>query len=140
MKTKIKTLCYSLSGAACAGALLMGSSASAQNLFVSNYTPGVIDEITPGGTVSPFATGLSYPYGIAFNSAGDLFAGDSVGNGTSYITEITPGGVQSTFASGLYQPAGLAIQGITLPVPEPSTWALLAAGASTLLLRCRRKD
>ena len=64
MKTKIKTLCHSIGAAACAGALLMGSSAFAQNLLVANYTPGVIDEITPGGTVSSFAAGLNYPVGM----------------------------------------------------------------------------
>ena len=39
------------------------------------------------------------PVGLAFNSAGNLFAA-----GSGNIYEFTPGGVQSTFASGLYWP------------------------------------
>jgi hypothetical protein len=108
MKTKIKTLCPSLGGLACAGALLIGSSASAQNLFISSYTPGDINEYTPAGVLqSTFATGQDYPYGLAFNSAGDLFVAntaDDAGGGSSYngyITKITPAGVQSTFYSGV---------------------------------------
>jgi hypothetical protein len=78
---------------------------------------------------------LDEPYGLAFNSAGDLFA---AAWGSGNITEITPGGVQSTFASGLDYPTGLAFQGETLPVPEPSALGLLAGGATALLVCSRR--
>jgi sugar lactone lactonase YvrE len=77
--------------------------AEAQNLFVSGYTTGNIYEFTPGRTESTFASGLSYPTGLAFDSAGNLFVG-SGGN----ILEITPGGTQSVFASGLNYPTALA--------------------------------
>jgi len=49
------------------------------------------------------------------------------------IYEFTPGGAQSTFATGLADPVALAFQGVTLPVPEPSTMGLLAIGATALL-------
>lgn len=111
MKTKSITFCRSLSGAACAGTvLLMASSALGQNVFVSNYTTDDIYEITPGGVQSVFATGMNYPIGMALNSAGDLFVANSANNtipAVGTITEITPGGVQSTFASGV-DPQALA--------------------------------
>lgn len=98
-----------LIGAACA-ALFTVSSASAQNLFVSDFVNGNIDKITPDGTVSVFASGMNYPFGIAFNSHGDLFVANSaLDNGTEgYITEITPTGSQSTFYSGI-DPKAVAV-------------------------------
>jgi len=81
--------------------MLMASSASAQNLFVSSSDYDNIYEYTPGGVQSIFASGLNYPAGLAFNSAGDLFEADlQSGN----IYEFTPNGAQSTFASGLLSP------------------------------------
>jgi sugar lactone lactonase YvrE len=110
MKTKIVALCRSLGGAACAGAvLIMAWGASAQNLFVSALSGGDIYEITPGGSSSVFASGMAYPIGVAFNSAGDLFVANSDDNAgeTGNIAEITPGGAQSVFAGGV-DPQGLA--------------------------------
>ena len=65
---------------------------------------GSITKITPGGVQTNFASGLSTPDGLAFNSAGDLFEAD---NATGNIYEFTPGGARSTFASGLVYPTGL---------------------------------
>jgi len=57
-----------------------------------------IDEFTPGGVESTFASGFSQlGGGLVFNSAGNLFV---YGN-WDYILEFTPDGVRSTFASGL---------------------------------------
>jgi glucose/arabinose dehydrogenase len=48
---------------------------------------------------------LGRPWGLAFNSSGDLFVADeTAGN----IYEYTPNGTQSTFATGLDHPFGLA--------------------------------
>jgi hypothetical protein len=47
---------------------------------------------------------LSYPLGLAFDSAGDLFESDLY---SGNIYEFTPGGVRSTFASAV-SPDGLA--------------------------------
>ena len=92
--------------------LIMASSAQGQNLFVANYGNNTISEITPGGGVfaSTFASGVSAPYGLAFDSAGDLFVANEgmYGAFSGTITEITPGGTQSTFASYLSAPIGLA--------------------------------
>src|SRR5208282_3951935 len=100
MKTKsksiIQTACQSFGGAVCAGAvLLIASSAQAQNLFVSDWSSENIYAYTPGGAQSTIASGLFAPEALAFNSAGNLFEGDTSGN----IYEFTPGGAQSTFAS-----------------------------------------
>lgn len=101
------------------------------NVFVGTYwgmSNGSVNEITPAGTLTTFASGLYYPDGLAFNSAGDLFESNY---GTGSINEFTPDGVQTTFASGLQDPIGLAFQ----PVPEPSALAFLVVGAATLLVR-----
>ena len=76
----------------------------AQNLFVSDYGSDNIIEFTPSGVQSTFASGLSYPQGLAFNSAGNLFVSEQGGN----IYEFTTGGARSIFASGLNNPVGLA--------------------------------
>ena len=65
----------------------MASSAQAQNLFVGDNS-GTIYEFTPGGVKSIFASGLSYPTGLAFNRAGDLFEFDY---GSGNIYEFTTG-------------------------------------------------
>jgi hypothetical protein len=110
MKSKIESMNHLLGGAAYAGVfLLLTCSASAivlpaQNLFVTScINPGSIYEYTPGGTQSAFAsTGLNFPYGLAIDSAGNLFVANSLDDAGigGYVTEITPGGVQSTIPSG----------------------------------------
>ena len=81
---------------------------SAGNLFEADYRSGNIYEFTPGGVLSTFATGLSFPLAMTFNSAGDLFVGAGYGAGNGYIEEIMPNRTTSVFASGLYFPNGLA--------------------------------
>ena len=107
--------------------ILSPALAQGQNLFVSDRTGDFsanICEFTPGGTRSTFASGLNEPFGLAFDSAGNLFVADLSGN----IYEFTPDGTRSTFASGLATPEFLAFQ-----VPEPSTWAMLGMGVIALL-------
>ena len=92
---------------------LICSSASAQNLFAvdavqGNY--GNIDEFTPNGVRSVFASGLTSPFAMAFDSGGNLFVADG-GNenaGSGAVYKFTPAGVRTTFALGLSNPAGLA--------------------------------
>jgi sugar lactone lactonase YvrE len=55
---------------------------------------GTIFKFTPSRTRSTFASGLGGGFGLAFNSAGNLFAVD----GLDHIFEYTPGGTRTTFA------------------------------------------
>jgi sugar lactone lactonase YvrE len=89
---------------------VIAPSAQAQNLFEADEDSGNIYEFTTNGVQSTFASGLSFPTALAFNSAGDLFVSCGGGSGVTagYIAEITPAGVQSTFVSGLDKPSGLA--------------------------------
>ena len=64
-----------------------------------------IFKFTPDGTESTFASGLNGPFGLAFDSSGNVFEGDF---GSNTIFKFTPDGTKSTFASGLSGPIGLA--------------------------------
>ena len=115
--------------------LLLAASSQGQNLFESDYRSGNVYEFTPNGVQSKFAFGLSYPDGLACDSAGDLFV--SCAAAANRVIEITPQGTMTTFAFGLSDPVGLVFQPIQ--IPEPSTWALVGLGLSALLVFRRRK-
>src|SRR6516164_1181832 len=86
-------------------AINLAGPADAANLFVADANTGNIYEYTPGGVQSTFASGLSSPDGLAFDSASDLFVSEySTGN----VYKYTPGGARTTFASGLNAPRGVA--------------------------------
>lgn len=55
--------------------------------------------------VSPFASGFSSPYGLAFDSSGNLYVANSAAGTISMITSL---GVVSQYATGLSGPIGLA--------------------------------
>ena len=90
-----------LSGVLCLAVIgLICSSASAQNLFVSdsvhgNY--GNIDEFTPNGVRSTFASGFNDPLAWPL-TAGAICLWRMEGVGGIY--KFTPAGVRTTFASG----------------------------------------
>src|SRR6266446_2950294 len=98
----------------CLGAvILICSSAPAQNLFVAavNASGGKVLKFTHDGVQSTFASGLEWPWDLAFDSAGNLFVTDGldvVGPGHANIYKFTPDGVRTTFASGLLAPEALA--------------------------------
>lgn len=84
---------------------------SSGNLYVAAINGGgTIQEISPTGTVTPFATVGSSPTGLAFDSNGNLYVADVAAN---TIDKITPGGVVTPFATlptspGFSNPEGLA--------------------------------
>ena len=106
MKSQLISICCltcpSFIKLACAGVvLLIASAGQAQNLFVTSGHN--IVEITPGGGKSIFASLSGHANGLAFDSAGDLFASVILQtnlNVVGGIIKIMPGGVQSTFAIG----------------------------------------
>jgi hypothetical protein len=112
-----------LSSVLCLGAVILtSSSAPAQNLFMSSNDgqTGVIFEFTPDGTQSTFASGLSNPQGLVFDSSGNLFVADS-----GAIYKFGPDGVRTTFALGLSGPIGLAIDSAdNLFVPDWCTGSI----------------
>ena len=94
--------------------ILMCSSASAQNMFVSGTDAGggEIFKFPLTGPESIFVTGLVDPWDLAIDRAGNLFVVDSQ-CGELYcgakINKITPQGVRTTFASGLSYPSYLTV-------------------------------
>jgi len=75
------------------------------DIYVSGGAGGhEVWRVTPAGEVSVFATGFVTTNGSDFDSSGNLFVADYVGNA---IRKITPEGVMTTFASGLNGPAGV---------------------------------
>ena len=109
---------------ACLGTvILICASAPAQNLFVADLS-GNIYKFTLDGVQSTFASGLSGPIGLTFDSAGNLFVpddsytvtNDPAGGGAIFRTigagviyKFTPDGVRSTLASALLGQTLLAL-------------------------------
>lgn len=91
-------------------ALLCTRLASASMFYVSNGD-GTIQVVTTSGAVSTYATGLSTPRGLAFDSSNNLYVASS---GDETIRKIAPDGTSSIFASGLAGPLyGIAIDSST---------------------------
>jgi hypothetical protein len=68
------------------------------NLFVAEAAPvPQITKVTPAGEKTVFASGLSSPSVLAFDSAGNLYEADS---GTKSIWKFTPAGEKSLFRYG----------------------------------------
>ncbi len=104
----MKTIISSLAGAS----LLIAGSASGQNLYVANYSAGLVQQVTPGGTATTFASGLDHPTSVALDASGNLFVGNSANEAPAAgsITEFKAGGGTSTFATGV-NPTAMAFSG-----------------------------
>ncbi len=88
-------------------ALAGGATAEAGGVLYASLTNGVIKrfDLTTGQDLGTFASGLSSPQGLAFDSEGNLFVANG-GDGT--VSKIAMDGTVSTFASGFLVPTGLA--------------------------------
>jgi sugar lactone lactonase YvrE len=101
----------------------------AGNLYFSDVNTSSVSKVTPGGTVSLFASGFSTPEGLAVDSLGNLYVANIGGSKVTIAHQgDTNGG--SPFATGIAFPAFLAFQ--PAAVPEPSSLALLSMAASAL--------
>jgi streptogramin lyase len=101
------------------------------NLFAADFG-GAIYEITPAGAVSTFAT-LPSGYGLkglAFDNSGNLYVAEQNRN---VVGKIAPGGSVTDFAN-VFAPQFL------LPIPEPSTLALVSLAALLFASRRGRQD
>jgi hypothetical protein len=92
------------------GALLLAAGAktgqaAAGDLYVSEIDSGSVLKFDAAGNRTTFASGLSGPFGLAFDRNGNLFIANK---DTNLILRYTPGGTQSTFASNLHLPTSLA--------------------------------
>lgn len=147
------------SGGAGAGTIDKITTAGVQSVFASglNYPVGMafnaagdlfvaggngfntITEIATDGTQSTFASGLNGPTSIAFDTAGDMFVADGGLYGQDGdLTEFAANGTETTVATGI-RATSLAFQGVALPVPEPSEYALIALGFAGLATFVNKK-
>jgi sugar lactone lactonase YvrE len=123
MKTKIlRNILLSL------GAIFaLAITAHAQNLYVTVLRPGTILEYTPSGVQSTFATGLSAPRGLAFDSIGNLFAAETIfpedrsvlpngGNGIGKVLKYNLNNKVSTFGTVSIGREDIFLQGLATDV------------------------
>ncbi len=112
------------------------------SLFMARTNNTIVKFASTGGVLSSTSTvfantGLSNPYGLAFDNTGNLFVSN---NGNGSIAEFTStGGVLSstptTFSSNRLTAGFLAFG--PSAVPEPSTAILMAIGGVSFALRRR---
>lgn len=114
---------------------------ASDNLYVAtnNGSTGSILKITPGLSVTTFATGFATPAGLTFDSAGDLWVmdwgTDPYGEGAFY--KVSPAGTVSTiFAPNLNGPLGVAIapDGDFYFVANTTGWLAKIYGAPTYVI------
>ena len=79
---------------------------SSGNIYVANYgsPTSTIYKVTPGGTITTFASITGGAQNMVFDTLGNLFVADSTNNN---VRKITPAGAVSTFATGFTFPAGI---------------------------------
>ncbi len=139
------------------GSLLVFDSTGAGTLLVSSGGPGMAfsdagalfvvangdnDSIVIPGCLAPpgpvectvpdrtFVTGLNDPFGLAFDSAGNLFETDG---GSGSILKFTPDASRTTFASGLTQPTYLAFEPVAEKLRNISARGLVGTGNDVLI-------
>ena len=111
-----------------------------------------IQKTTSGGATSSFvASGMGFPFGLAFDSSGNLFTASYTDNaifaydsfGAPLYSFSTGGGSSARPRYVAFNTEGSGFNQVaTAPIPEPGTWAaagLLAGGALVARWRRRRK-
>ena len=89
----MKKLRYPWGRVLCASIVaFLGISSHAQNLFEADEGSGHIYSFNSGGVQSTFASGISLPSALAFNSQGNLFVASIP---YADVVEITPNGTKN---------------------------------------------
>jgi hypothetical protein len=116
----------------------------AGDLFGADYNSGNIYRYSSTGVRSTFVSGLAWPTGLAFDSAGNLFVGSDGDGRDGNIYKYSPAGVRSTFATGFSRPNGLAFNsagdlfvadggdGSIVKVTQSGVQSTFASGLSSL--------
>lgn len=82
---------------------------SAGNAYFSEYSGQRVRKVTPSGTVTTLATGLTGgPWGVVVDSAGNVFTGEF--NNSRRLLKITPTGTVSTLISDSGAPISLGLR------------------------------
>jgi len=84
---------------------LPAAGVTAGHCFVAESGTGIIYDYATNGTRTIYATNTGQPFGLAFDSASNLFVADRNG----YVYKIGPDKSKSVFASPYNGPSGLAV-------------------------------
>ena len=87
---------------------LSGSGGLVSTQLISGVGQGPALAFSPSTQTTAPATGLSQPYGVAVDAAGDVFIGEP---GANLVYKVTPGGVQTGVGTITGHPYGLAVDG-----------------------------
>jgi DNA-binding beta-propeller fold protein YncE len=115
------------------------------NLYVSNSGNNTVSEVTlapVGSTAIGSQASLDDPRGIIFDLGDNLFVADYADNTVSEYTAGANGTYNylTSFAGAdMFSPDFLAVDTVGLPVPEPSTYAMLLGGLAMLFLVVRQR-
>lgn len=75
------------------------------NLYVANWSAGIVSRIDPDGSRSVFASGLSGPSGLAIDGDDHVFVASY---SDDLVYRLTPEGERTVYVDGLATPAGLS--------------------------------
>ena len=114
--------------------LLVSSLSLVFRIEPEKATPVVAD---PNYTLQVFAIGLNGPFGMAFDSSGNLYVANegAGGGGGTTVSKITPDGTVSTYATGFFGPAGLAFDNkgnLWVSDDTSHVWKITANGSIVL--------
>ncbi len=102
---------------------------SSSNVYVADAGNNSVRKISPGGTVSTFATGFANPQGIATDSANNVYVADT---NNHVIRRITSTGTVTTFAGTVGQSGNTDGSGGSALFNAP--YAIAVDGSSNLFV------
>jgi sugar lactone lactonase YvrE len=111
------------------------------DLYVANEGNNTIEQVVTSslvGSTFPASGSVTTPHDVAFDSEGDLYVTDY---STDMVTEYNAAGqlIYSYNTTDICGPTFLAFASNSLPVPEPSTYAMLLIAAAGLFYFQRRR-